>query len=322
MQEQNAVSMEYFKDPARFADLVNSVVFSGEEVVSPGDVKELDPVLWNVHRSGASLQAKVQVQDLLRQVSMGFQVILVALENQTKVHYAMPVRVMNADAAKYHDQCRKIGQEHEKKKDLSGKEYLSRFGKEDKLLPVISIVVYFGKEPWDGPRTLKEMMDLSGCPKQMQDLIVDYPICLVEARKQEHLEWFRTDLRYVFGFLARAEEKHDLRTYVEEHREAFSEMRRDAYDLVSVMANMRELELIRDQEEREGGYDMCKAIYDMIEDGRSEGRSEGLAVGREQGENRINALIARLFEDDRAGEIRHMANDRDYQRRLLEEYGL
>lgn len=67
---------------------------------------------------------------------------------------------------------------------------------------------------------------------------------------------------------------------------------------------------------------MCKAIYDMIEDGRSEGRSEGLAVGREQGENRINALIARLFEDDRAGEIRHMANDRDYQRRLLEEYGL
>ena len=45
MQEQNAVSMEYFKDPARFADLVNSVVFSGEEIVSPGDVKELDPVL-------------------------------------------------------------------------------------------------------------------------------------------------------------------------------------------------------------------------------------------------------------------------------------
>ena len=48
----------------------------------------------------------------------------------------------------------------------------------------------------------------------------------------------------------------------------------------------------------------------------------GIAVGREQGENRINALIARLFEDDRAGEIRHMVTDRDYQRRLLEEYGL
>ena len=194
------------------------------------------------------------------------------------------------------------------------------------MLPIISIVVYFGKEPWDGPRTLKEMMDLSGCPKQMQDLIVDYPICLVEARKQEHLEWFRTDLRYVFGFLARAEEKHDLRTYVEEHREAFSEMRRDAYDLVSVVSNMRELELIRDQEEREGGYDMCKAIYDMIEDGRSEGRQagrrEGLAVGREQGEYIFAILTEKLLGDSRLEDLQKAIKDTEYRKMLYNEYGI
>ena len=129
MQEQNAVSMEYFKDPARFADLVNSVVFSGEEVVSPGDVKELDPVLWNVHRSGASLQAKVQVQDLLRQVSMGFQVILVALENQTKVHYAMPVRVMNADAANITTSAERSGRNTRRRKICPGRSICPDSGK-------------------------------------------------------------------------------------------------------------------------------------------------------------------------------------------------
>ena len=59
---------------------------------------------------------------------------------------------------------------------------------------------------------------------------------------------------------------------------------------------------------------MCKAIYDMIEDGRNE--------GREQGESRINALIQKLFEDNRAEEVQRMAADRKYQKQLLKEYGL
>ena len=47
------------------------------------------------------------------------------------------------------------------KKELSGKnngEYLSGFLKEDHIRPVITLVIHFGAEEWDGPLSLHEMM--------------------------------------------------------------------------------------------------------------------------------------------------------------------
>ena len=35
--------------------------------------------------------------------------------------------------------------------------------------------------------------------------------------------------------------------------------------------------------EKEGEIDMCKAIYDMVEDGRKEGIKEGIQEGRKEG---------------------------------------
>lgn len=43
-------------------------------------------------------------------------------------------------------------------------------------MPLITIVVYFGKEPWDGPRSLKEMLDLNGLPKEIVEMVADYPL--------------------------------------------------------------------------------------------------------------------------------------------------
>ena len=76
-------------------------------------------------------------------------VMLVAIEEQSDVHYAMPLRVMNADCAMYDRQWREIRKEHAEKKDVAGAEYLSGFSKNDRLVPVITIVVYLGKDEWD-----------------------------------------------------------------------------------------------------------------------------------------------------------------------------
>lgn len=45
MQAQNAVSIEYFKNSKRFADLLNGYFFNGDEVVRWENVRERDPVL-------------------------------------------------------------------------------------------------------------------------------------------------------------------------------------------------------------------------------------------------------------------------------------
>ncbi len=98
------------------------------------------------------------------------------MEEQTDIHYAMPVRVMDAEAAIYQKQWKKKQAEHKKKKDLEGAEFLSGFAKEDKLIPTLTLVLYFGPNPWDGPKNLKDMMLLDGLPECVRDMIVDYPI--------------------------------------------------------------------------------------------------------------------------------------------------
>lgn len=43
---------------------------------------------------------------------------------------------------------------------LDPNEFLSRMKRTDKFSPVITIVIYYGEEPWDGARSLHEMLNI------------------------------------------------------------------------------------------------------------------------------------------------------------------
>ncbi len=162
----------------------------------------------------------------------------------------MPVRVMNAESTNYHQQWRKCAKQHQQDKDLRSAEYLSGFAKEDKLIPTITIVVYFGKEAWDGPKSLKEMMNLENYPLELRNMVVDYPIHLLEVRKYQQLQDFHTDLQYVFGFLQNENSKEALSAYVQLHKEIFAELSEDAYDMISAMSHSWRLENVKEEYKR------------------------------------------------------------------------
>jgi len=215
MQEKNAVTNEYLKDPEHFADIVNGFVFDGEQLIQSEDVQEKDPVITQIDSNGKKTNSKQVIIDVVQKVCRGMMVTIIHLQNQTDIHYAMPVRVMNEEAAYYHREWRRAASRHEQAKDVSGAEYISGFAKGEKLISAITIVVYWGKKPWDGPIRLKDMLDVENYPAKLQKLIVDYPIHLLEVRKFEDLDNFKTDLKYVFGFLQRDEDKAELEKYVE-----------------------------------------------------------------------------------------------------------
>ena len=241
------------------------------------------------------------------------QITLIALESQSDIHYAMPIRVMNVEGANYHQQWRRRANFHRQQKDLDGAEFLSGFSKEDKIIPMITIVLYWGKQPWDAPRSIKEMMDLQEYPDVLQQMIVDYPIHLLEVRKYLDLSEFHTDIRYVFGFLQKEEDKKALKRYLEENKEIFTELSQSAYDMISVMSHSRELQEWAYENSKEGGRtNMCRAITEMIEDGRQDGIKEG--------RQSINLLIQSLIKDGRSNEIEKAVTDGEYQKKLLEEY--
>ena len=69
---------------------------------------------------------------------------------------------------------------------------------------------------------------------------------------------------------------------------------------------------------KEGKQDMCNALLELMKDELDEKREEGEALG----ENRINQLILKLSELNRTDEILKAAADREYQKKLLKEFGL
>ena len=300
------VSREYFQDPGRLADLLNAELFQGERRIRQEDIRQRDPSEIRNLTEDTAVCASLVTRDYRGEIQIGLQVVLLALELQTGVSYIMPLRVLNYESAGYESQWRQIRDSHQKKGDLSSAEYLSGFRKEDRLAPILTLVVYFGQEPWDGPRTLKEMLDLRECPPEVARQIADYPMRLIEVREYPRLERFHSDLRYVFGFLQRDRRKEELYQYVMENRAVFSHLDGVAYQMIQVMSHSSKLWKSREvYENEEGEIDMCQALLDMREEcisiGQEKGREEGISIGKQRTKQVFRLFMAGKSEKEIAG---------------------
>ena len=66
---------------------------------------------------------------------------------------------------------------------------------------MITFVLYSGEEPWDGARSLHEILDFTDMPECLKDMTPDYKINVVEIRNFKHTEVFQTDVKQVFDFI-------------------------------------------------------------------------------------------------------------------------
>ena len=77
------------------------------------------------------------------------ELLILGIERQESIHYAMPMRVMGYDYGTYKKQYDDNAAKYKSVKEISRDEYLSRMKKTDKFVPVITIVIYYGEKPWD-----------------------------------------------------------------------------------------------------------------------------------------------------------------------------
>ncbi len=284
MQEKNVVTIDYLSDSERFADFLNGLWFAGRRVLKPENIRERRADTSRIWKESGTLHTSEVFRDLTREVCLDTHTLLVALEAQSDIHYAMPVRVINGDSIQYHEQWRRIRNRHRQRRDLRSTGYLSGFHKEDRLFPVITLVLYFGRKPWDGPENLWDMMNIASLPDAVQGYVADYPLRLIDVRRYPHPEQFHTDLRVVFGFLAVDTEKDTLREFIKKHEKEFHSLREDAYDMIAVMSHSRELmKRKHDYLNRKGEVNMCQAINDLMRDEFQNGKTAGLREGELNG---------------------------------------
>ena len=169
VKRKNAVEYRVMGKNHIFADLCNFFFFNGEQRVDPDKLSDMDPHL--LARLTTS-DGKPQLVERYRDVSKYFVIgkedgergyIIIGVENQTAIDYSMPVRVMTYDAMQYSRQIENVGEKRRRAKNPAEKpansvEFLSKFKKEDRLTPVVTIVVYFGTKEWDGPTDLHGMI--------------------------------------------------------------------------------------------------------------------------------------------------------------------
>lgn len=76
----------------------------------------------------------------------------------------------------------------------------------------------------------------------------------------------------MIGAMKHSGDVEKFRSYLAENEERFRNMDEDTYDTLSLMVNQKDLQNYKEGcRNGEGGFDMCKAIQDIREEGRTEG---------------------------------------------------
>ncbi len=180
------VLKDYWRNNEQFADLFNAVLFDGRPIIKPEELEDVDTEESTVleHKEYAqSIQAsRDNIKIRKKSTVHGVEYVLLGNESQRHIHYAMPMRVMGYDYATYKKQYDSNAVKYKTSEGLEDDEYLSRMKKTDRLAPVISVVVYYGENPWNGPTTLHEMLNI---PDEVARYVNDYKIQLVEARRND-----------------------------------------------------------------------------------------------------------------------------------------
>ncbi|MCX4338617.1 MAG: Rpn family recombination-promoting nuclease/putative transposase [Lachnospiraceae bacterium] len=306
-----------------FAQLFSEGVYHGEVKIDPNKLQELDTVNQEtVKLADGQLKNLERLRDtqritMLFDKKMAFQIIM-GVEEQTGVNYYMPVRCMELDALSYSYQCRKISEEA--KENHTIKKYSDGVPKGTKIIPTVTLVFYVGKEPWDGPLSIYDMLDIPEEKKAWATKTMsDYRMNLIDARhmKDEEIERFSGDLKAFLLLLRERIDKKRMKGVVAMHRETW-------YAVSKIKNDRRYIDFMDSMAEKEisGGVDMDAALDYLIEECREEGREKGREEGRKEGSAKVNKLGILLTAAGRSGDFLNSLEDQKLQTQLFIEFGL
>ena len=221
-----------------------------------------------------------RIFDVVKKTSNGIDFVIFGIENQQKIHYGMPLRHMLGDAMSYFKESKLIEAKNKKEHALeTPDEFLSGLKKNDRLHPVISLCIYYGDEDWDGPLTLKDMLQI---PKGYESLVADYEMHLIEVKKSGTLKFHNEDVRMLFDICRMIYEKDISRVNAVYNEQAIAT---DIFLAIGAVTNSQRIINDALEAEKEGkSMKMCKALQEWEDQCTENGRREGLESGKKSGE--------------------------------------
>ncbi len=249
---------KYWRDNERFADLFNTVAFQGEVKINPEDLREVDTNVSALIQVAELERSIERTRDVMK-ISNGMKYLLLGVENQQYIHYGMPLRTLIYDVLGYIDEAKRISEKRRKEKGLTNAEFLSGMKKEDKLTPIITIIIYYGEEPWDGPLTLSDMFDEE---VQKSGLCqTEHRMILLEVRESEEYHFTNQETETIFSI-----SRELLRGNVDKVKKKYGtqDLSQEILSMIGSITRFRGMEKIVEK----GEMNMCKALDAMLEQER------------------------------------------------------
>jgi hypothetical protein len=273
MGKINTITKDYMSEPKYFADSFNYYLFDGRQVIQSETLQVLDPTEMALIPKGTTVENVEKIRDVLKQcVLMADEkatYLMLGIENQTDVHYALPVKNMIYDALNYGKQVSDKAKEHREKKDLQDSgEFLSGFSKDDKLKPLITLTVYFGPKEWDAPRSLKEMFKTTD--ETILQFVEDYRVHLIVPKEIKDFNKFATEFGKAMRFIAASQDQDALDKL--QKAEEFQSVDIQTVQLLNACTNSK-IPIVEGEEE----VNMCKGLDDIMARHRRKGKEEGQA---------------------------------------------
>lgn len=164
MGKKNNVLAWYLNKPSVFADFCNGCLYEGEKTVLSEDLAEVQKANNEVMRDrNGKLLKKGRERDVVKLLHKNHHFVMIAVENQDKINYCMPLRCMEYDVADFVKQLRRLKNRHKEEGGLeTAEEYFSGMKETDRLIPIVTILFYHEKGKWNAAMRLKDMLDSAG----------------------------------------------------------------------------------------------------------------------------------------------------------------
>lgn len=285
MGAKDEIVTPYFENPEVFCNFINGAVFQGRQALRPEHLEGLPREMiaqlpWS--RNGKE-ERKTVIRDTVKRAYLQTVYVIFICENQSEIHYGMPIRMLLYDAVQYEEQLREKQKENKKTGSLkTPAEYISGIHKGEKFLPVVSVVFYYGEEPWDGPLTLEEMIDLPEEYKELKEFLPAYKIHLVEPGNIEPGR-YSGDWKTILEVLKLTGDRKALAEYAENHEEELEKLSAESQS--AMLAMLGEKRKLKRREEESNM--LCTAFREFKEEAKKEAKKELMKELKEQKMNEI-----------------------------------
>lgn len=281
MGKVDIATKQYMSHRDVIADVFNFYIYDGRQVIKPEKLQKIDKAEVALPYGN---DAEIAVQKLRDNIMLWTMAMddkaayaVLGIENQDKIHYAMAVKNMLYDALQYAKQVEEAKRSYrnglnKKRIKLNSEEFLSGLKKADRLMPVITLVVYFGDKDWDGAKSIHEMLSVDD--DELLSYVPNYKINLIEPAKisDEDYDKFKTDVGSVLQFIKHQSDEDG--SWIK-GKTRFKHVEKEAVELINLITGSKIT-----GEEKEEVVDMCRAWENSINNAMREGMREGELKGK------------------------------------------